>query len=187
MQITIGDLLVIFTAKDINAVYNNYHVIGLQRTGTNWINDLIHHNFEVEPVQTGFWKHLTPLGATPRRKPEYLKWKWKSEDLVLNSNTLYIATSKRKSVWEKSLKKNSEDFSFTHRKSSDEVYEAWHKWKDSQKHKENFLFYYYDEWYNNWETYLEEIYLITKWKKKHNNFKDITWKVYGSKDFRGKR
>lgn len=170
-------------------IYKNYQVIGLQRTGTNWLNDLVKHNFEVEPVSKGFWKHLTPLGGRPRTK-RYLHWKHKAEDLILEDNVFYVATSKDWDTWLDSLNRNAQDFSITHAgvfrnniPSTKKVYEAWHDWRIQNQDMPNFFYRDYLDWLNNWKEYFDKIHVITKWKKKHKTFEDITWKVENSRNY----
>jgi len=171
-------------------MYVSYQVLGLQRTGTNWLKELIQHNFYIKPVNEGFWKHLTPLGGKESYSKRFNQWKYKPQDLILENNILYIATSKELNLWLNSLRKNAEDFYLaqneTLRNNTDsavKVYNAWHNWKKQQLSKTNFIYHDYIDWMNKWETYLLDIENKTGWKRKHKTFKDITWNVYGSKDF----
>lgn len=186
----IGDLLGTTSAKAINAMYNNYKVIGLQRTGTNWLNELIKHNFKIEPEveKTTFWKHLTPIGtkelAKARSKNGFLMGMVNVEDLYLNDTTLYIATSKEYNIWVQSLKRNAEDFYLTHSDpSTTKVYNSWHEWKNSQQNKQNFIYHDYIDWLNNWKDYLEEIHIKTKWMKKHDTFRNTETPIPRNKNF----
>ena len=189
MLIIIGGLQDTILAKVINGMYSNYKVIGLQRTGTNWLNELIKHNFKIdqEDEKTTFWKHLTPIGtkelAKSRSKNGLLMGTVKIEDLYLNNTTLYIATSKEYNLWMQSLKRNAEDFYLTHNDSSIKVYNSWHEWKNSQQNKENFIYYDYIDWLDNWKDYLEEIHIKTRWVKKYGTFKNVETLIPRNKNF----
>lgn len=157
-------------------MFEEYHVIGLQRTGTNWINELIKLNFEVSPTNYSFWKHLTPIGTRPING-HYLHWKISTKDLILKDNVFYIATSKEFNLWQKSLRRNAEDFSITHKgvveynqKSTKIIYDSWHSWKNEQIVKPNFFYKDYMDWLENWELHLNEIHIKTGWKKRHEKF-----------------
>jgi len=143
-------------------------VIGLQRTGTNWINELIKKNFVVQPEKS-FWKHLTPLGVKNKASIKNF-----STNLTLNEQTLYIATSKDFDTWSKSLDRKIVDFNKTHKTSNrKEVYQAWMEWKKSVIDKPNFYYHDYMHWLYNWQDILQEIYLITGWKKTFKFFRNV--------------
>lgn len=170
-------------------MYKKYHVIGLQRTGTNWLNELIQYNFYVEPTQADFWKHLTTLGVKSRRN-YWRQWNVMEKDLFLKDDTFYIATSKDWELWCESLRKNAEDFSKSHRgviyknpNGTRDVYNAWHDWKNKQLSCDNFVYHNYLDWFKNWQTYLEDIHKATGWKKKHSFYKDVPYDIPRSKNF----
>ena len=171
-------------------MFKQYQVIGLQRTGTNWINELIKLNFKVKPIHNSFWKHLTPLGIKYRRG-HFLHWKTSVDDLVLKDDVFYIATSKEFNLWKQSLKRNAEDFTITHKgvirnnpQSTQRIYDAWHNWKNEQIENPNFFYKDYMDWLHNWESYLNEIHIKTGWEKTHNQFINITKPAFRSPDFK---
>ncbi len=159
-------------------LYNKFKVVGLQRTGTNWLNELIKENFVVEPDVGTFWKHMTPLGVNQMTFKKFQHGRTISnmdlKNFILDDNTFYIATSKDYNIWLESLERNPEDFYITHStKSTKDVYNAWYNWKKHQLYKKNFIYHNYVQWLNNWEDYLEDIHNITKWKKKHRYYVNV--------------
>lgn len=171
--------------------YEYYQVIGLQRTGTNWLNELIKLNFDVQPVDRGFWKHLTPLGTKHHASRRFKHWKHQAEELVLTKSVFYIATSKEWGMFVESLNRNAEDFGKTHNgvrpnhdvEGTKKVYEAWHNWKAKQMHKPNFYYHDYMDWLRYTENYLEDIHMRTNWTRRHRTWQPVRKAVYGSKDF----
>lgn len=160
----------------------NFHVVGLQRTGTNWIKTLILKNFYVCHNDT-FWKHLTNLNV----KSSFLRLNKENGQLDLlnknywslsvKNNVFYISTSKEYNLWLTSLKRNPMDFYISHdTKTSNtelEVYNEWNKWKNIQINNKNFYHKDYVDWLNNWKIYFEEIEHLNKWKRKFSKFKNI--------------
>ena len=152
--------------------YENYHVIGLQRTGTNWLHALIKENFNVKRRQN-FWKHLTPLG----QKSDYNNLHGpEHSNLILHEKIFYIVTDKNLEQWKKSISKRKVDFFVSHNfpdeenKNVEDIFYAWQKWKIENIDKNNFYYKNYNDWNNNWKEYLNEIKEITNWKTNHKNF-----------------
>jgi hypothetical protein len=155
-------------------VFENYHVIGLQRTGTNWLHALIKENFAVKRKQT-FWKHLTPLGQAEEDKDYGNLYGPAGSDLFLDPKVFYVVTDKEFGKWIESLKKRRVDFWVSHNfykeeKTYEEVYDSWQDWKEKNLEQKNFFYKPYEEWNKNWKMYLNEIQKITKWKRKHSEF-----------------
>lgn len=134
--------------------------IGVQRTGTNYIEYLLRENFEVysHSCLEVFWKH-----ALPSEVPN-LKRKIEQRNLIL------IIVRKPFDLWYKSISKYKADF---HKRRFD-VYGNYNK-----------MFAFYKKWYIDWIIYCErngiqyEVleYLdvvenfsavLSKWKKKFN-------------------
>jgi hypothetical protein len=162
--------------------YKYFKVIGLQRTGTNWLREIITSNFNDLEVPETFWKHLTPLGVkegkvTRRYDSYYL-------DLKLRDDTFYIATMKDFDLWIKSLDRKPIDTYKTHMYNNDikEVFDSWNNWRDTQLSMKNFYFKNYTDWLKNWKIYFEEIESITGWKRKHSEIIEPT-SVPRSTDF----
>ena len=157
--------------------YEHYHVIGLQRMGTNWLHALIKKNFKVTRNQT-FWKHLTPLGQNEDEDYENI-YGPEGSNLTLDNNTFYIATCKDYDTWVTSLKKRKVDFWRSHNfpnpedKKYHEIYNPWVAWKDSNTNKENFYYKDYTDWNKNWKTHLAEIQTITGWKTYFDDFVSV--------------
>lgn len=162
--------------------YRGFKVVGLQRTGTNWISELIKKNFVIEEYDYGFWKHLTPLGT--KENANLAHYSGKIEDLVLDETIFYIATSKTYKLWLQSLARSRQDFDVTHSTSNTElIYDSWFLWKDKVINKRNFYYHDYIEWLNKWEQKLEEIEQITGWQKRYNAFYNVTGIVNYSPNF----
>jgi hypothetical protein len=151
--------------------YKHYHVIGLQRTGTNWLHATVKENFVVERKQT-FWKHLTPKG----QNPNYHNVHGPAGSLLcLDPDVFYIATCKDFDTWCQSINKRRVDFWVSHifpneEKHFEDIYYPWIKWKNANLHKENFYYKDYKDWNSNWQQYFDEIKEITGWYKKHDNY-----------------
>lgn len=147
-------------------MYTSYQVIGLQRSGTNWVNQLIKANFKVKEKRS-FWKHLTTLGVKGHRKERYSKYGLRLEP---ENSTYFIVLSKDFVTWSESIERNSEDFFNSHDFRTEEplkeVYDAWFKWINLQSDKDNFYHIDYLDWLENWEQKLSEIQSITGWKKR---------------------
>lgn len=149
--------------------YSKFKVLGLQRTGTNWINELIKNNFSVEEEQ-GFWKHLTPLGVKKNAPLRHFKSYFDIKD-----DTFYILVSKPKKMWKISIERNCVDFYKTHKVSNlDEVYNSWISWKNDVVINKNFYYNDYNFWLDNWEDYLKEISNLTGWQFKNYNVLNTT-------------
>lgn len=149
--------------------YDSYQVIGLQRTGTNWINELIKLNFKA-PERKVFWKHLTFLGIKEERIPRYAKY---GLNLKTREKTFFIVTSKPFELWQKSIERNPEDFFNSHDFQSEdpinEVYMLWSEWQRKHLNEHNFYYKDYLEWFDHWELLLAEIQDITGWEKRYKN------------------
>ena len=147
--------------------YKQFKSIGLQRTGTNWLNQLIFDNFEVGRAG-GFWKHLTPLGVV--NKQPYVNNVFRADNLIIDDDCFYIVTYKDFDTWKQSLQRKPADFYKTHNTSTEypaqEVYDVWMNWANSQSMKENFYMKNYVDWLKNWKTYFLEIQEITGWQRK---------------------
>lgn len=167
----------------LSSEYNLYAVIGLQRTGTNWINELVRHNLDIKSDNKHgsryCWKHWTPLGL--RETCHYKKY---ANPIFLHmDNCFYIATSKPFDMWVKSLERwTKSDFNYSHQiptgcvtpdQQYKAVYEAWHEWKDLQKGRPNFYFKTYLDWLDNWKEYLDEISHIGQFKKRVSSFQNV--------------
>ena len=166
--------------------YNNYFVVGLQRTGTNWLNHLIRDNFKIEAIPRDFknpkyfWKHRTELPIQPKsqacKKP-----------FVLSPDVFYIATSKDFPLWKISIDRKCVDVYRTHKttnpKDLREIHDSWQVIKNKHLHEENFYYHNYIDWLNNWEKYLAEIAEITKWERKHSNFVNVTKNIEVNRNF----
>jgi len=152
--------------------YKHYHVIGLQRTGTNWLHATVKENFEVTRKQT-FWKHLTPLGQNPNYHNIHGPL---GSLLELDPDVFYIVTCKNFDAWCQSIKKRRVDFWISHNfpnseeKKIEDIYYAWVKWKNNNINKKNFFYKNYEDWNKNWKTYFSEIEKITGWQKKYDNY-----------------
>jgi hypothetical protein len=151
--------------------YNKFKSIGLQRTGTNWLNQLVFDNFEVGRAG-GFWKHLTPLGVV--KENPYMHEQYYADNLTINDDCFYIVTYKDFDTWVESLKRKPADFYKTHNTKTDlpeqEVYNIWIEWANSHSNKENFYCKNYIDWLQNWKDYLIEIQQITGWQRKSSNW-----------------
>ena len=154
--------------------YQYFNTIGLQRSGTNWLAELILNNFDVERKKT-FWKHLTPLGCkiTKKTKSNYFH----KDSLILRNDVFFIATFKEFNSWSQSLDRSIVDFNRTHNTISTnprrEVFDSWINWSAQQKHLKNFYCKNYLDWLDNWQNHLDEIKKITGWKMKHSQWKDV--------------
>jgi len=173
-------------------MYKSYHVIGLQRTGTNWLNELIKLNFYVEPALDTFWKHLTPMGTKHRAQHRgyFDPWGCTKQDLYLKDHIFYIATSKEWDLFVESINRNAEDFGKTHNRvtrakpdATRLVYDAWCNWRNHQIGKDNFYWCDYLHWLNNWEEELKIIQYQTGWKRRNNHFFFFFYKVPRNKNF----
>jgi len=157
--------------------YEYYKVIGLQRSGTNWINELIKHNFYVEPIpKYPMYKHLTPLGVQPGKLKELLPGATDLKNLELRDDMFFIGTQKPFELWKKSIKRKSVDFYRSHNYDKNpftEVWNSWDVWKNTKVHKKNFYFQPYLKWLDNWPEYLEDIQTITGWQRKHAEFQNV--------------
>jgi hypothetical protein len=159
--------------------YEYFKVIGLQRSGTNWINQLILHNFYVNSIpKYPMYKHLTPLGIKRGALSEARQGATDLKNLKLRDDMFFIGTQKPFNVWRKSIGRNSRDFYSSHnfkdRKTAHrEVWDSWDQWKNSKLHKQNFYFKPYLSWLDNWPVYLAEIEQLTGWKRKHNEFQNV--------------
>lgn len=163
-------------------MFVKFKIIGLQRTGTNWLNELIKENFIVEEDDGNFWKHLTPFGT--KANARLLHYKGSPSDLILQSDTFYIATSKDYDLWLKSLTRNCEDFYVTHTSTNKKfIYDSWHKWIKENSNKKNLFYRNYMNWLTDWETSFEEIEQITGWERRHDAFKNVS-KVPQSPNFK---
>lgn len=172
--------------------YQSYHVIGLQRTGTNWLNELIKVNFHVEPALDTFWKHLTPMGTKHRvQHTDYFKhWGCTKQELYLKDHIFYIATSKEWDLFVESINRNAEDIGKTHNgiKTKDTegtkvVYESWCNWRNQQIGKDNFYWCDYLDWLHNWEEHLIIIQYQTGWKRRNNHFVPVEYSVPRNEHF----
>lgn len=174
-------------------MYRSYHVIGLQRSGTNWLNELIKINFYVEPATDTFWKHLTPAGTkrTAQYKGYFDPWGCTVQDLYLKDHIFYIATSKEWDLWQVSINRNGEDINKTHswitRKGdtagTKRVYDIWCHWRNKQIDKDNFYWCDYLDWLHNWEEHLKNIQDQTGWKRRNNHFVPVEYAVPRNKKF----
>lgn len=166
----------------MNSTYKGFYVIGIQRSGTTWLTDLISNNFDTQYIQS-FWKHRTPLGV---QDSLYCKKKVYENDLILDNNVFYIAVQKDYNTWLESIKRKKVDFRHTHITTQKdkflEVYNSWDNWKNDQLQQENFYFKTYLDWLKDWETYLQEIEQLTGWKRKNATFKNVS-NVSQSEDF----
>jgi hypothetical protein len=157
---------------ELKMKYNQFKAIGLQRTGTNWLNQLVFDNFEVDRA-SHFWKHLTPLGVK-QDDPIYNHAQYDSKHLTIHDDCLYIVTYKDFDVWRESIKRKPVDFHKTHNTKTEspleEVYNVWMDWANSQSHKENFYMKNYVDWLQNWKTYLLEVQEIAGWERKSDNW-----------------
>jgi hypothetical protein len=174
-------------------MYKSYHVIGFQRTGTNWLNELIKLNFHIEPATDTFWKHLTPAGTKrqAQNRGYFDPWGCTVQDLYLKDHTFYIATSKEWPLLLKSINRNAEDIGKTHawitrRKDTENtkrVYDAWCNWRNQQIGKDNFYWCDYLDWLNNWQDHLKTIQYQTGWKRKYNHFLPVQHSVPRNENF----
>lgn len=162
-------------------MYKKFHVIGLQRTGTNWLNQLILHNFDVEPALDTFWKHLTPAGTKWQYQHKIDPWGSVESELYLKDDIFYIATSKEWDLFCASINRNAEDFPRSHKyvkrndpKGTRKVYDMWFEWAEDQKEKPNFFWRDYMDWLHNWEAYFEYLEKRTGWKRKNKQFFNVT-------------
>jgi hypothetical protein len=162
-------------------MYKKYHVIGLQRTGTNWLNKLIQHNFEVEPALDTFWKHLTPAGTKWQHQHRLDPWGCTVQELYLKDDIYYIATSKNWELFCDSIRRNAEDFPKTHNlvrrkdiKGTRQVYDMWMTWAAQKIGEPNFYWHDYLDWLQNWEVYFEYLEKKNNWKRKHKKFENVT-------------
>ena len=161
--------------------YKYFKVIGLQRSGTNWISEIITTNFsDVRPSNT-FWKHLTPLGV---KKSKLSRRADTVRTLEFRDDTFYIATMKDFELWKKSIDRKPIDFYTTHNYNENikEVHDSWIHMRNDNLHKENFFYKNYLDWLKNWKSYCLEIEHMTGWKRKHKGFKEPTT-VSKSTDF----
>lgn len=157
--------------------YKRFKVLGLQRSGTNWISTLINQNFKIDE-EAGFWKHLTPLGVKNSSSVKPF-----TTSIVINSDTFYILVKKDFANWSKSIHRQPEDFYNTHTSNNLEVvYQSWTKLKNNLLQNNNMYFRDYLDWLNNWEGYLNEIQAITGWQKRYEEFINVS-KVPRSHNF----
>lgn len=170
-------------------MFTNYHVVGLQRSGTNWIHRLMEHNFPDIPCYSNqaHWKHLTPLGINPdwvenRHGKEqkafgYFPDAFDLQNLELeNQSILFIGTHKTLDVWKASIRRRKVDFIQTHNHpdkgaakhlmeaSLNCVWNSWESWRQDSMSKPNFYYRDYQDWFENWNIYLRDIQNITGWK-----------------------
>lgn len=172
-------------------MYKKFHVIGLQRTGTNWLNQLILNNFHVEqatPTDT-FWKHLTPAGTKWIFQRNLRPWPCTKDDLHIKDDIFYIATSKEWDIFQESINRNAEDLPQSHNKIGTNdprgtlrVYNMWFEWAKDQEEKPNFFWKDYMDWLHNWEYHFARIEKITGWKRKNKPFLNVDY-VPQSEDF----
>jgi hypothetical protein len=151
--------------------YENYQSLGMERSGTNWLNQLILINFEVNSIKENksFWKHLTPLGVKENLFKNNNKSYINIESLILKDSTFYIGSYKEYDTWIKSIKNKSYHIHVHNTKTNfpeKEIYNSWLNWAKSQLHKENFYMKKYTDWLKNWKSYLSEIKQITNWQIK---------------------
>jgi hypothetical protein len=152
--------------------FEYYHVIGLQRTGTNWLHSLVKKNFKVKRKQN-FWKHLSPIGQNENYHNVHGP---AGSDLTLDPNVFYIVTNKDFGKWIESIKKRRVDFWTSHNfpdkenKTFEDVYYPWQEWKNSNLNKENFFYRDYEDWNSNWKKHFETIAKLTGWEKLQEDF-----------------
>jgi len=183
--------------------YGHFTVLGLQRSGTNWIEGLIKENFEVSSVRKwpdwAHWKHLTPLGVnpdfydpdgkpTPDRKiavdhPQMFDLRHLD---LWHEGVLHIGVQKKFSVWCDSINRNPVDFRQSHNHPDPEaaskllpealyvVYKEWDTWKSNHvNRKHNFIFKTYDQWLDNWPEILSEIHEKTGWERSNKTWVNV--------------
>lgn len=103
--------------------YNNFHAIGLHRSGTKWLSGLMEENFEV--VQTThlvpFWKHLCPIGGSYRIDQIHQKMSSYHETAFdpihcwnLPDNIFFLVTHKPYDMWVESVLRNPKDFEYAY-------------------------------------------------------------------------
>ena len=156
-------------------MYDYFLTIGLQRTGTKWLSELIKSNFKTFEAEY-VWKHLTPLGVYPdeyRENPHIFKWS-RMEEAV--RDYFIVAVYKDYDQWYTSLLKNNDpsvrdpysnvDFFDTHNTDNtlpydarvSMVYTSWMKWVDTIKDQDNVYLTSYNNWLNDPEYHLEAVY-----------------------------
>jgi len=119
--------------------YKKFKVVGLQRSGTNWIAALISKNFVVqEDLTTTFWKHLTPMGV--KNTQECSEPFYQLENFVIRPDTFYVATKKNFQLWTESIKRKPMDTHRTHIGSLDQIHDSWCGWAKDQSSQENFFY-----------------------------------------------
>ena len=175
--------------------YHSFKVLGLQRSGTNWLKNLISHNFLINPYPDKiYWKHLTPLGVHNdcKRKNSYLcrnfNTLFNTQHLNLNledGTIFYIAVQKKIDLWCKSIHRKPVDFRYTHRctdlsdqrrlgaKSLEEVWNSWDNWKNISLQKSNFFFKDYLCWLEDWQVLLAQIHELTGWDKRFEQWYNV--------------
>ena len=176
--------------------YQYFVILGLQRTGTNWIHANLVKNLSGKwgNQKLDVWKHLTPLGGNRQ------EWPNRTEMLVdrlnLRDDVFYVATQKPFDMWETSVNRFGGNYYFTHNHSQDtsdqtpptkklakiEIWNAWEQWKDKQLGKPNFYYHTYMDWLQNWQTYFEEIQEITGWERLTEEWENVP-KVSNSPNF----
>ena len=162
-------------------------VMGLQRTGTNWISSLIKLNFNVPELERLFWKHKTIPYPTKYPyfnllhgldiKKDDISPVFKYSQVAHAADVFYILVSKDYDLWMESIDRNAVDVYMTHqgingRHDLKKLHDAWMATKDALSEKDNVYYRRYEDWYVNWKEYLEEIEQLTGWERKHDEFLD---------------
>ena len=168
--------------------YEFFIVLGLQRTGTNWVKSIIDTNLSGKNGERVFnhWKHLTPLGVQEKK---YIPETMDPDRLNLRDDVLYVATQKPLEMWRTSVTKFPANYNNTHkytkerpREFQEEIWNSWDQWKNEQMHRPNFYFKEYIDWLYNWETYLAEIQDMTGWERIQDKWTNVE-RVNMSPDF----
>lgn len=161
--------------------YKFFDVIGLQRTGTNWLRLVVETNYDVERNNT-FWKHMTPLGTVTRPTIED---KTNLKNFYLRDDTFYIATLKDYDVWMDSLtnRKSADAFRSHNSKNMHEIWNSWNTWKDSNLESDNFYYKNYLDWLQNWKEYFTEIEKITGWVRKTKDLTSVSVKGFDRNNY----
>jgi len=166
-------------------MYEHFIIVGLQRTGTNWIHSNLVQNFgnRYGNQKHDHWKHLTPLGGNREHWPN--RTEMLLDRLKLRDNLFYVATQKPFDMWLKSLDRFSANYWETHghgeasprngggKRAQIKVWNAWEEWKNQQLGKPNFYYHTYTDWLENWQTYFEEIKEITGWEQKTEEWENV--------------
>lgn len=182
--------------------YKKRHVLGLQRSGTNFLDALISENFECTvDKKPRFWKHLTPYGV----KEEFLQIiqdpqrdKIMMDPNLYNSNHLtnlrndvfYVCISKDYNTWIQSIKRMSAEFYKSHNLQTvsnpeRDIYNTWHEWLNACIDKRDNIYYNtYKNYLVNTENCLREIQQKTNWKLKNSTYvTSIDYTVAKNKHF----